>query len=165
MKYIFLISVLFSSLTGTAKDLQELRNLFYKASFEELCPEEFLNRIDEYTEAPSNTKQAYQAMAYMLLSKEAWNPYHKFDYFQKGKNLLEEAIKNEPNNPELRYLRLCIQYNLPKILNYSQHIREDQNFIVRNWKLIEDADLKKKIKGYFVQNNILSSNQLNSNLN
>lgn len=126
--------------------IKKARELFYQATYENIEVEAFVGFLKKVKPIESPTIKGYQAMAFMLKSKESWNPYHKFDYFLKGKNLLENAIQEDYFNIELRYLRLCLQSSLPGILNYDQNIGEDQKFILARWKSIEDEDLQNKIR-------------------
>lgn len=56
----------------------------------------------------------------------------KLNLFKEGRLLLETAINKNNKNVELRFLRLMIQENAPKILGYHSNIKEDVNFIQEN---------------------------------
>ena len=76
------------------------------------------------------------------------NPLNKYSYFNKGKKLLEDAIKKEPNNIEIRLMRLISQEKTPSFLGYNKNIESDRNFIIKNYKNSDDENLVKLIKNY-----------------
>lgn len=57
------------------------------------------------------------------------NPFSKLKTFNKGKANIEKSIKEEPDNPELRYIRLSIQKNVPAILGYKDMVEGDTEFL------------------------------------
>ena len=62
------------------------------------------------------------------------NPYTKLSYFNDGKKLIDQAIKMDPKNAELRYLRFMIQQNTPDFLNYSDDINADFEILKREFE-------------------------------
>ena len=52
--------------------------------------------------------------------------------FRIGKDMLESAIKNDPESVELRFLRYSIQKNIPKFLSYSNNLEKDLKFVKDN---------------------------------
>src|SRR5690606_2776110 len=62
---------------------------------------------------------------------------------------IEQAIANEPNNAEIRLIRLSVQEHLPKFLKYHQNIEDDRQFIRQALPSLEDQGLKAMINGYF----------------
>lgn len=55
----------------------------------------------------------------------------KLNVFKEGHGKLQHAIEVEPQNATYRFLRLIIQENAPKILNYNKDIDEDSKYIVQ----------------------------------
>ena len=81
-------------------------------------------------------------------SKKKLSQNSKYSYFNKGKKLLEDAIKKEPNNIEIRLMRLISQEKTPSFLGYNKNIEADRNFIIKNYKNSDDENLVKFIKNY-----------------
>ena len=81
----------------------------------------------------------------MIKSKFLDNPIMKIKYFNKGKEILEESIENEPNSIELIFLRYSIQKNIHKFLMYSSDLKYDLEFIEKNLSLLHDIQLKEFI--------------------
>jgi len=84
----------------------------------------------------------------MMRCRYGLNPIHKFRRFKKGKSLIEEAVKKEPDNPEIRFVRFAIQTNIPAFLNYNHHITKDKKYLLDNVKTIKDKKLKQDILTY-----------------
>src|SRR5699024_11238863 len=51
-----------------------------------------------------------------------------------GKNHIEDAVKADKENIEIRLVRLIIQENTPKIAGYKENIKEDKEFIIKHFK-------------------------------
>lgn len=60
------------------------------------------------------------------------SPAKKIGYFRKGKYLIAEAVKLQPDNFEIRFLRFATQSKTPSFLGYHQHIDVDKLFLLAN---------------------------------
>ena len=90
--------------------------------------------------------------AYLVISaNHTWNPIDKLNTFKKGKIELENAIKQDSKNVELRFLRLSIQANVPKILNYDQNIKSDLIFIKEHKDKIQSNQLHKMVNEIIIK--------------
>jgi len=107
----------------------------------------------------------YRSVVLMLHAKISNSPFDKMKYFNKGKNLLESTIEKDYKNIELRYLRFCIQTNIPFFLFYSSNIETDKKFIIENWNYLADEDLKNRIKKYMALSEHCTSIEKNFFLN
>ncbi len=90
----------------------------------------------------------FLAVGNFYMAKHAFNPLKKMSYFNEGKAKLENAVKADPKNLEIRLMRLITQENAPRILGYNQHIAEDRNFLIREYRNTPDSDLKVYIQQY-----------------
>lgn len=86
--------------------------------------------------------QGYAGAAYMLKAKELINPLKKWNYFQKGRQILDSAINIDSRNIELRYLRYCFQCYSPGFLGYSQFMEEDRIYLENKQLALMDEDLE-----------------------
>ena len=59
---------------------------------------------------------------------------------RQGVKKLEDLINKNPDNSDLRYLRLVIQENTPVLLNYKSSIKLDKKFLQKKMKMIDDSD-------------------------
>ena len=110
------------------------------------------------------TALAYQAASTCMMAEYVFSPIKKLKYFNRGKSSLEELIA-EDKSVENVYLRLLIQLNIPRLLNYYKNIDEDIAYLeaelpgakidvdykynmIRNLvTLAEKDEIKKKLLG------------------
>ncbi|MDY0342542.1 MAG: hypothetical protein RBR28_03160 [Lentimicrobium sp.] len=76
------------------------------------------------------------------------NPLEKIKYFRKGKNLLDESVKQSPNHIEIRFLRFATQTKAPSFLGYDNNLQEDKNLILKNIALFASTPSNKEMSGY-----------------
>ncbi len=76
--------------------------------------------------------EPYIASAIMSKAKHTYLPLKKMRYFDEGKKRLEVFIKKHPDHIEARYVRVLIQSEIPKFLNYHENLKKDITFIVNN---------------------------------
>ena len=94
---------------------------------------------------------AYKGAVTTMMSKYASGISDKKSFFTEGRDLLEHAIATEPENVEIRCIRLSVQKNVPKITGYRKNIDEDKQFILDNFNTMTDTDAKAFVKGYASQ--------------
>ena len=131
-----------------AEELKNTRKLFKNASYS-------LKHLNAFTDSALALDdecyaKAYNAAGTMIGAKFEGNPFRKIKDFSKGKNALEEVIKANPENPEFRFIRLAVQLNIPKLLNYRDNIKEDTTLIkvFLNADKHGDEDLAKMLKAF-----------------
>jgi hypothetical protein len=62
--------------------------------------------------------------------------------------LIEYAVASEPNNIEIRMIRLSVQENVPMIVNYRGKKKEDKKFLLDHYK--EQTEAMKIYIGDFI---------------
>lgn len=129
-------------------DLLKVRDLYYRAATDEDEADVLHFFLQSKPDISNVLKKGYMGMYYMLKANEVWNPYRKYELFCKGKECLEAAIRLDPANTELRFLRFGVQTNLPFFLGYSNDINKDKALIAAAYATLDDADLKTRIKNY-----------------
>lgn len=67
-----------------------------------------------------------RATAQLMLAESMWNPLDKLTQFQSWKPKLEAAIAADPNNADLRFFRLSVQFSVPALLEYRSNMVEDE---------------------------------------
>lgn len=149
-----LLLVPFFNYANENEQLIKLRNKFYAVAENKIQLEEYSEFLYQQEQNNLPAIQGYQAMLFMFQAKKSWNPYHKFNYFNKGRNLLEQLINQNQSNIELRFLRLCIQVNLPAILNYDNR-NSDLKYLKENINELDDKDLSKRIESFLSKNDLI----------
>ncbi len=140
-----LISFIFFFMSLNTTGLREVRSSYNKlASNKALC-EKF---IDEFTKTKNNsaTHLAYLGALQTIWANHVFSPINKYSTFIEGKKNIEKAIKNQPENVEIRFIRLSVQKNAPSFLGYNSNIHEDTKFIKENSDQIDSGVLLNNIR-------------------
>lgn len=130
-------------------ELNELRTNYIKlVSDKKMCEKMIL----ELSKIKNKTALhlCYLGASQTIWAVHIYNPINKLNTFNTGKKNIENAINQEPNNIELRFIRLSVQMNTPAFLGYKFNISEDTDFIEKNKQLINSFALKKNI-AYFLK--------------
>jgi len=72
----------------------------------------------------------------------------------------KKELKTNPNNVELRFIRLSIQYHIPKYLGYHNEIESDKDFVMNNLYKMSDKFTKEKIYKYLKGANMYTQDEL-----
>jgi len=140
---IFLMMLMFSSILF-AQNIDTYRNNYMRSVEDKsICK----NMIDELTKHQKKPIfKAYLGAYQTIWANHAVNPISKLNTFNKGKSNIEDAIKLDPKNIEIRFLRYSIQVKAPKFLGYHKQIETDRLFILSNKRLIKEESLNQLIK-------------------
>lgn len=110
--------------------------------------------LSKLEKASFNSKNAFIGALLMKKAGLVSGVSNKFSTFKDGHEKLETDIKKDPANAELRFLRLMIQENAPRILNYSENKEEDKKAIVKSYKSMP-VPLKNAVLDYCKHSEIL----------
>ena len=147
--------------------LNFIRNSFYKAINDEDETYKLENYIiknfsDDYHNY-SPVILAYYGSIEALKAKHAFNPVSKVSCLISSLNRLSDAVKESPDNLEIRFLRFSVLTHLPGILGYNDEREADRNKVC---KLLEEKDysnisakLQKGIIEFMLKSDRLSSEQ------
>ncbi len=125
---LILIAFVFAS---TSSELSELRKLYPKASSTKENAEIFYTKTSQIS-SDTPVMIGYKGVGFTLKAKYESELAKKKNNFKKGVEMLEESIQKAPENIELRTLRMSVQENSPKFLNYNKNIEEDKKLIADN---------------------------------
>ncbi|MCT1530497.1 hypothetical protein M3B46_05785 [Sphingobacterium daejeonense] len=116
----------------------------YTASIKDkqLCSR-MISELKKKNDRPINL--GYLGGLQTIWANHVFNPINKLKTFKEGKNKIEKAIKLDPENVELRFIRLSIQKNAPSFLGYNSNINSDKEFIKSNQKTISSAIVRNNI--------------------
>ena len=132
--------------TAQTVDLHAIRKDFNKGVQDKALCEKYHKELEE--NANTTIEKGYYAAFHMFMAKHTGNPLKKMGYFKNGKNALEDIIKANPENIELRFIRLCIQFYTPKYLGYHHEINKDKAFVMNNLYKLSDKETKNLIYRY-----------------
>ncbi len=144
----FLCTLFFILYTLPQNNIDSIRKLYTEASNDEKKTLELYQITEKKSKGKGIIYKGYYGAALTLKAKYAKKRKDKISFFKEGAQLIENAIKKDSTNIELRFIRLSIQEHAPKITRYKKNIEEDRNFITTNLKKITSHKLKKYIKEY-----------------
>ncbi|MBG6130698.1 hypothetical protein IWQ47_002174 [Aquimarina sp. EL_43] len=153
---VLLIIVTFFFLVGDTVRIEDIRNAYKTCNESKEKTEQFYELTQKGLQNKGAIYRAYHGAALALKASFSWNPFSKISYFNKAKKMIEEAILSEPNNIELRMIRLSIQANTPKIADYYKNLEEDKDYIFDNIDKVDDKELKLYIENFIAQSSIFS---------
>jgi len=147
--------------TGDVKPatMPEIRVSFFQAATEIGQREDFFEMMESMPKKSAIVKVYYGA-AQAMMAEVVFNPYTKLNHFVEGKNFIEEAIAERPEEAELRYVRYLIQSNAPDFLDYNKDIPDDLKFICA---AIEQANEKESWMFQFLEYRSLQKAKLDAN--
>ncbi|TJZ50633.1 hypothetical protein FAZ15_21680 [Sphingobacterium olei] len=153
--YLFIFSVQPSKMQSS---LEQLRQAYSSASTNtEICRKQ-LDLIKEIKN-PTVLELAYSGAYHAMWAEHATSPLAKLNSFKKGRDELEQAIRDGKGNTEIHFLRLTIQYHAPAMVRYKQNIEEDLQNVLTNYDQVSSETLKKNIKKFLIQTDLLSNEQ------
>ena len=127
---LFLIaSVMATSSFAQDVRIDRLRYLYFEAWVETCGAEELVEYTESLGDEAPPVFRAYRGAGLATTANCTSWPLAKLSRFRDGKELLEEAITEVPENLEVRFLRYTIQKNIPGFLNYD-NLDEDRKFIL-----------------------------------
>lgn len=126
------IAGLFFVLVGlNAQSIMEIRQVFHQAVLDPKQSEKFHEYLEDVNQSDATIK-AYKAVSEAMLAQVMWNPFMKLSQVKKYNSLMQMAVDQDEDNIEIRFLRLAIEFNLPRFLGYSVHLDEDLDAIINN---------------------------------
>lgn len=156
LSYLIIVISLFSFGQSST---EECRTAFHAALNNEQALKAF---VSENNESQSSLVRAYVGVAITIQAEYTPFPNKKYAYFTDGKDQLEGALKDAPNNPEIRYLRMLVQLKAPTFLLYYADIDDDMGVFSKNIKSYPlTVEWKIKMIDYLILTNELSSSQKN----
>jgi hypothetical protein len=125
----------FSSATAQVDDKQllaEVREKMPQAFNDEKACAYLLKKCKPVVN-PETVLKGYIGGLHIAQSKHA-PLFDKMSALNTGTELLEAALKEKPDNIELRFLRMTIQLNLPSFLNYNDNVESDKKFVLKHYQ-------------------------------
>jgi hypothetical protein len=158
-KAAFLFLFVFITVSTFAQvNLEALRKEYAKASSDSALCAKMYQRLSK-TDNSNNVITGYRGAAAALMADHSKGKAEKLKFFREGRSLLEQSIIKDNSNAELRLLRLSIQSNCPKVLNYNKDIPADKKFILDNYKTIKDQGLKTMLRDFCLKSSAFSSEE------
>lgn len=132
--------------------LESLRESYAKANISNANTESFITTAEKASGSDAITL-GYKAAAKIMEAKIA--KQNRKVLVKSGATNLEAVIKNNPNNAELRLIRMSVQENIPKIVGYRGSLKDDKAFLISNYSK-QNAALKNYIKRFAAQSKTMT---------
>ncbi|MHB1922860.1 MAG: hypothetical protein ACYCOO_11555, partial [Chitinophagaceae bacterium] len=134
---------------------------FDKPTYYVIMASGHINTINEeinlLKEGSPNQNEAFIGALMMRKAGLLKLPGKKLGFFEAGRKKLDRAIFKDEKNVEYHFLRLMIQENAPKIVNYHNDLETDENIITKNFESLS-PDVQQAIVDYAKHSKILQSN-------
>jgi hypothetical protein len=124
-------------------DLEYIRTQYEKAAIDKDVCETMIIELSK--KAETNLHMAYLGAYQTIWASHTKGVMSKFSTFNKGKKNIEKAVMNEPQNIEIRMIRLSIQTNCPSFLNYNDDIADDKQYLEKYQNTVESVILRRMI--------------------
>ena len=150
MRYILLFIALFVNVNSFASndpDITEIRVKFYQLAFDCADTEKILEEVRSI-QNPSGIIVAYEAAMQALMAKVVWNPFTKVSHVKLAEKVFDKAVKLDPLNIEIRFIRFSVEYHIPKWLGLSKHMQEDKDFILENINSFDTSCVSQDMLSY-----------------
>ena len=142
-------------------DIAEVRHLYKQADVSQQNASELQYKLVDITKSDDKVLVAYKGAVTSMIAKYQKGAKLKKEFFKNGVSLLEFAISSEPDNIEIRFVRLSVQQNSPKFLKYNKEIEEDKKFILNYFDQIGSSKLQTYIKDYILHSNNFTEEEKN----
>lgn len=139
---------------------EELRALYWEAATNREAADQLLKILAPVDERSEPLLVCYKGAAEMFQAKYLFNPISKLNRFQKGKALIEAAIKRDPGHVEMRFLRFSIQSNLPSFLGYNDWIAIDKRMLLDNVNELENSLFRENVIRYLASSKYCTKEEL-----
>jgi len=132
MKQFFSLLLVIASLTGFSQEvnLDKVRSLYFSMDTDLSAVLKLSRLLDAKKQTSETVLMAYRGASSAASAGVVDGVQNKFSCFSKGKTDLEQAVRLNPENPEIRFLRLATQTNTPGFLFYKMNIREDKKIVL-----------------------------------
>lgn len=124
-------------------DLESIRLNYGKAVSDKKLCKTMIAQLDKSTQSPVHL--AYLGAFQTIWANHVTNPISKLQTFNRGKKNIEAAVISQPDDAEIRFIRLSVQKNCPSFLGYRSNMEEDKRIIQANNNYITSALLKRMI--------------------
>lgn len=125
--------------------LERIRMNFAKAATEKAVCKMMMEELSGADQTP--LYRAYLGAFKAMWAKYTFNPFAKLNTFNTGRKYIENAVQQDPENVEIRLIRLSVQKNCPSFLGYNRQIESDRQFIIANKNQIGSVQLQKMLTG------------------
>ncbi|MDY0103690.1 MAG: hypothetical protein RBS07_12215 [Lentimicrobium sp.] len=161
--FLFLLLLFSSFQTVEAQvTLSQARSNYLSIATDE-CKALELSKMFEKKQPSDALLKAYYGASSAAAPACLSNPMDKLKYFRKGKDLLDESVKQQPAQVEIRFLRFATQTKAPSFLGYNDNLEEDKRIILKHFAAYARTDgnamMSKHIARFMIVSGQLSNSE------
>ena len=117
--------LLLFSVVASAQSLPKVRAAFVRALNSKQVTDSLYSSLNK-TKDKSPVLVAYTGSANAMRALHTWNPYFKIKYVKDAEECFSTAVKQEPHNIEIRFLRFSMEHYVPGFLGFSKNMQLDK---------------------------------------
>jgi hypothetical protein len=140
IRILFIFLVLTYHVFGQSLTIEQVRDMYFGGWEGQCGATELSQTLSKINIDIDPVLMAYKGAAISTTANCKKMPFTKWNTFNEGKALIEQAVNLAPENIEVRFLRFTVQSNIPGFLNYN-HLKEDKEFLLNS---IKSGTLAKK---------------------
>lgn len=110
--------------------ISSIRNLYRDAVGKRSAARKIDRFLEPHTHCNVGVVHAYRASAKALLANYSLNPMTKLDLLKQADKIFLKAIRLDPTNPEIRFLRFAIHTRMPAFLRKQDLIDQDKQILL-----------------------------------
>jgi hypothetical protein len=133
LAFLLLFTFSFAQAQFNSKELTDFKKSMLTAIESSKITDSLLLKLESIP-SKSALLLGYQGTLQALKAKHAWNPYNKVKYVSKSLKTMQQAINQDEENMEIRFMRFSIEYYTPSFLGFSKNLDKDQKEIVKHYQ-------------------------------
>lgn len=137
----------------STSDFDQIREAYKKAPESKENSERFYE-LTKQSDHSNPVLLGYYGCAIALKASFANKVWDKLLFFRTGRKLIDKSVASDPDNIELRMIRLSVQHEVPKILGYYGEIEKDKEFILSHINAFSSPELKELIKEFIANSEV-----------
>ncbi|MEX2410126.1 MAG: hypothetical protein WD607_01935 [Candidatus Paceibacterota bacterium] len=138
-------------------DLHTIRTSYFSGPKTEESAKAFTEIMDN-VDLNSAVLKAYQGASFALQAHYGKGIKEKKGYFEHAVAHLEAAVQENPENVEIRLIRLSVQENSPRIVKYKTNMDEDKAMVLEHFEKQSEV-VKKCIRDYVNHSDFFSEEE------
>lgn len=142
-----------------APDLVQVRQAYIASPKSESDANKFAELVKDVQKEDANkTLVAYKGCSLTLKSKHSNYLPDKISFMKEGAGFIDAAALADPQNIEIRMIRMSVQENVPFIVNYRDNLKDDKTVIADGYAKAP-KDIKLLVRNFIKQSESFSQDE------
>ena len=140
-------------------DRQQMREWFLQSMQRKSALDSFMSKLEKLA-IKTPAQECYYGICYALSTQYTSGMWAKIKLVNESHSVLNHAIARDPQDPELRFIRLTLEHFLPAFLGMSKDIPSDLAVIMAHPDFVSDSPpLKKKALEFLISTHRCNADQ------